>query len=263
MVKNKLLLTLAVIISIASPAFAQSFDVGWITGTIMIGDTGPMSGGTVVFFKDSERPVPDHNRYFRVPDVAADLDSKGKFRIALPTGKYYMGAFKKISGDKVGPPENGDLFYMSQNAAGNPQTFVVEKNQSLNLGILSNVNTFKRTVAKDASGITGIVRNINGKPVKGAIVSAHITGTMTGHPLFTSYKTGDKGEYFISVHTGGSYYLRVRDVYGGGPPVPGAIMGGFGTEKPAPVKVIKGAITKDIDITASRHFSRGPGGRKR
>ena len=101
---------------------------------------------------------------------------------------------------------------------------------------------------------------MNGNPVKGAIVFAYFTETMTGLPPFTSYRTGKDGKYFISVSHTGKYYLRVRDVYGGGPPVAGAIMGGYGEEKPAPVYVRTGEITKGKDITVVRHMQRGPKG---
>jgi hypothetical protein len=60
------------------------------------------------------------------------------------------------------------------------------------------------------------------------------------------------------VDKGGNYFLRVRDIYGGGPPVKGAIMGGYGQEKATSVNVKTGEITEGIDITVTRHLDMGP-----
>jgi hypothetical protein len=81
---------------------------------------------------------------------------------------------------------------------------------------------------------------------------------MTGLPPFTSYRTGEDGKYYINVSQAGRYYLRVRDVYGGGPPVPGAIMGSYGEDEPAGVEVKKDKVTGGIDIAVVKHLQRGP-----
>jgi hypothetical protein len=229
---------------------------------MMIKGGGPMSGGIVVFFKADEGPVPDHDRYFRIPNEVADLDDEGKFRISLPSGRYFMGAIKRKSGELVGPPQDGDYFFMSQDTKSNPHAYTIKKDHTLNIGILSKAVPFKRMIAKDVSGIAGVIRDVNGIPLKGAIVFAYVTGTMTGLPLFTSYRTGMDGKYLITMDRGGNYYLRVRDIYGGGPPVPGAIMGGYGQEKPTAVTVKTGEITEGIDIKVIRHLEAGPKGRK-
>jgi hypothetical protein len=126
---------------------------------------------------------------------------------------------------------------------------------------MSEATLFKREIPEDVSGISGIIRNMKNEPVKGAIVFAYLTETMTGLPPFASYRTGEDGKYFISVSHEGEYYLRVRDVYGGGPPVAGAIMGSYGEEKPVAVKVKKGRITRGIDMSVVKHLQRGPRGR--
>ena len=119
-----------------------------------------------------------------------------------------------------------------------------------------SINRTNRT-----SGIRGTIRDTNNEPVKGAIVFAYLTEAMTGLPPFTSYRTGEDGKYHINVSHEGEYYLRVRDIYGGGPPAQGAIMGSYGPDKPAPVKVRKGKITDGIDMSVIKHLQRGPRGR--
>ncbi len=258
MMKKTIFIILAALCLFAGSLFAEDVKIGWISGQMMIKNGGPMAGGMVVFFRADEGPVPAPNRYLRIPDEVADMDQEGKFRVALPTGRYFMGAVKRMSGELIGPPRDGDYFFISQDAEGLPLVYALEKDKNLNLGIISEAIPFKREIPDDAAGISGIIRNIKGDAVEGAIVFAYFTETMTGLPPFTSYKTGKDGKYFISVSHPGKYYLRVRDIYGGGPPIPGAIMGSYGEEKPAAVTVSTGVVTKGVDITVVRHLERGP-----
>ena len=257
--KCAILFSLLILLS-AVPLYAEKFETGLISGQMMIKGGGSMSGGMIVFFKSDEGPVPNPNRYLRIPDEVADLDEEGRFRVVLPEGKYFMGAIKRMSGDMIGPPQDGDYFFISQDAEGLPFVYAIEKDKNLNIGIIAEAVPFKRVVPEDATGIKGIISELNGNPVEGAIVFAYFTETMTGLPPFASYRTGKDGKYFISVSHAGKYYLRVRDKYGGGPPVSGAIMGGYGEEKPAPVTVKTGEITERMDIKVVRQMERGPKG---
>ncbi len=258
MIKKSLSVLLMVLCFLAGSVHAEDVSIGWISGQMMIKDGGPLSGGMVVFFKAEEGPVPHPNKYVRIPDEVADMDKDGKFRVALPAGKYFMGAIKRLSGELIGPPQDGDYFFISQDAEGVPQVYALEKDKNLNVGIIAEATPFKRVVPDDASGITGVIRAQNGEPVEGAIVFAYFTETMTGLPPFTSYRTGPDGVYLITVSHAGKYYLRVRDVYGGGPPITGAVMGGYGEEKSEAVTVKIAKITKGIDIQVLRHLERGP-----
>lgn len=260
MIKKCAILFSIIIILSAVSIYAEKIETGLISGQMMIKGGGPMSGGMIVFFKAEEGPVPDPNRYLRIPDEVAALDSEGKFRVVLPEGKYFMGAIKRMSGEMIGPPQDGDYFFISQDAGGLPFVYGIEKGKNLNIGIIAEAVLFKRADQGIATGIKGIISELNGNPVEGAIVFAYFTKTMTGLPPFTSYRTGKDGRYFISVSHAGNYYLRVRDKYGGGPPVSGAIMGGYGEEKPSPVTVKSGEITEGMDIKVVRHMERGPKG---
>ena len=245
----------------ASSVFADNLDFGEMSGQLMIKDGGPLSRGMVVLFRADEGPVPDPNRYLRIPDEVADLDENGFFNVRLRAGRYFMGGIKRMSGELIGPPDDGDYFFISRGSDGTPGTFVIEKDKNLKIGTISEATLFKRVIAEDATGISGIIRDMKNEPVKGAIVFAYFTETMNGLPPFASYRTGENGKYFISVSHEGKYYLRVRDLYGGGPPVPGAIMGSYGEEKPAAVEVIKGKVTGGIDMSVIKHLQRGPRGR--
>jgi hypothetical protein len=258
------MLFIMVIFILPGALFAEETDTGWISGQFMIEDGAPMSDGMVVFFNDATGPPPDPDRYLRIPDEIGAIDAEGKFRVRLPSGRYYMGAVKRMSGEEIGPPQDGDYFLISRDLEGKPLSYVIEEGKSVSVGILSGAVPFKRkTAAAGMTGISGRIVELNGQPVNGAIVFAYFTETMTGLPPFTSYKTGKDGKYFISMNEGGQYYLRVRDIYGGGPPVPGAIMGGYGEEKPAAVTVKTGEISEEINIRVIRHLERGPKGKEK
>ncbi|MBI5665454.1 MAG: carboxypeptidase regulatory-like domain-containing protein [Nitrospirae bacterium] len=241
---------------------SDEIETGWISGQMMIKGGGPMSGGTVVFFDADRGPAPDPDKFVRTPEQIGELDQEGKFYMMLPAGRFYMGAMKRMSGEKIGPPLDGDYFVISRDKDGIPVAYIIEKGKSLSVGVIAEAVPFTRKIAEGSSGISGTIVDMSGDPVGGAIVFAYITETMTGIPPFTSYKTGPDGKYFIAVDKGGNYYLRVRDIYGGGPPVTGAVMGGYGEERPAAVAVKSGEITQGITIKVVRHFERGPKGQQ-
>ncbi len=260
--KRFILLIVMVLAVSAAPLYAEVVETGWISGQVMIKEGGPLSNGMVVFFKADEGPVPDPNRYLRIPDEVSDLDAEGKFRLVLPVGKYFLAAIKRLSGEVIGPPRDGDYFFISQDNEGVPLVYMIENGRSMSVGVISEAVPFKRAVPAGTPGISGTIYDLNGNPVEGAIVFAYFTETMTGLPPFTSYRTGKDGRYMINVSGGGNYYLRVRDLYGGGPPVPGAVMGNYGEEKPAAVEVKAGEVTEGVDVKIVKHVQRGPRGQE-
>ncbi|MBI5410097.1 MAG: carboxypeptidase regulatory-like domain-containing protein [Nitrospirae bacterium] len=258
--KKAALLFFIIIFSSVITLLAEEAGKGWISGQLKTKNGDPMSGGMVVFFNDEEGPPPSPDRYTRVPDEIGELDGEGKFRLELPAGKYYLGAIKRVSGEKIGPPLDGDYFFISRDKGGKPLAYLIEKDRNISIGVISEAVPFKRTIPEGVTGISGTIVDLSGDPVEGAIVFAYITETMTGIPPFTSYRTGQDGKYIITVDKGGQYFLRVRDVYGGGPPVPGAIMGGYGEERPAAVTVKTGEVAGGLNIKVIRHLEMGPRG---
>ena len=248
-----------VIFFLPATHYAEDADTGWISGRLMTEDGDPMSGGMVVFFNDATGPHPDPERYLRIPDEIGQMDEGGRFRIRLPAGKFYMGGIRRMSGEDIGPPQDGDYFLISRDSDGIPLSYNIEAGKSMSIGVIKGAAPYRRRMTTTGvTGITGLITDLKGGPVKGAIVFAYVTETMTGLPPFVSYKTGEDGRYFISMNEGGQYYLRVRDIYGGGPPVPGAVMGGYGEEVPTAVNVRTGEITEYINIKVINHLERGP-----
>lgn len=234
---------------------------GTISGQIMIKGDGPLAGGRVFFFNDASGPPPSREKYWRIPDYVTDTDNSGKFSIELPEGKYYLGAIKTISGGKIGPPAEGDIFYAGTDEQGKPKAYIIKQGLKTDIGVISEAAPFKRSVVKFGDGITaieGTVLDSAGKPVEGALVFAFLSPAMVGRPLFASDRTGKDGKYILRVHEGGKYYLRVRSVYGGGPPKAGEIIGDYGEKEPVAVTIKSGEKIRGVNIKVRRFTERGP-----
>ena len=239
----------------------KQLKTGTISGQLMIKDDVPMSGGRVFFFKDTSGPPPSQEKYWRVPDYIVDIDNNGRFSAVLSEGKYYLGAVKTISGEKIGPPKEGDIFYAGVDERGKQKTYIINQGQETDLGVITGAVPFKRSVVKFTDGITaieGTVLDIEGKPVEGALVFAFLTPSRIGKPLFASERTGKDGRYIIRVHEGGNYYLKARSLYGGGLPKTGEIIGDFGEKGPVAVNVKNGEKLRGVDIKVKRFIGRGP-----
>ena len=225
---------------------------GTVTGQMMTKGGVPMSGGIVFFFNETSGPPPSSTRYWRVPTDAFRIDEKGKFTAVLAAGRYYMGASRKFSGELLGPPQEGDLFFISQDAKGSPKLHPVAMNETLDMGVISEAAPFSRA-GYEKEGITsveGVVRDGRGNPVEGMLVFAFSTPTMVGRPLFVSDRTGKDGSYLLRLYDGGAYYLRARLNYGGGPPSADEVMGVYKDGKPLTLGT--GEARKGIDITVIR-----------
>ena len=251
---HSLLSVFIISIMLCISAFAQNetYEVhtGTISGQILVKGDGPMKGGTVFFFNKKLGPPPSHNRYWRVPTHGMRVDQNGKFRVALPVGNYYMGASQKLSGEHLGPPLEGDLFFMSKDEKGNPKVHVISKNVNLDLGIIAEAEPFstKNFVKEGVTSIEGAILDSQGNPVEGIVVFAFTSPVMMGRPLFISGRTDKDGLYVLRFHKGGKYYLRARVNYGGGPPSPDQVMGMY--EKPLTIDT--GESKKGIDITVTK-----------
>jgi hypothetical protein len=241
-------------------ASAQEGKKGTLTGQIMIKGNGPMAGGMVFVFNDASGPPPSRDKYWRVPDNIVKINTEGRFSVDLPAGKYYLGAKKALTGKDIGPPQEGDLFYAFSGEKGMPQAYKVEEGKKTDVGVIAEATPFRRDLVKFDDGITaieGVIIDGENKPVQGALVFAYIASSMLGRPLFASERTGKDGKFILRVHEGGSYYLRVRSLYGGGPPAAGEIIGAYGMTDPVAVTVKSGEKVKDVTINVKRFAGRG------
>lgn len=259
--KSMPLLLLFLCVFFSAVAGAGDGVTGTVAGRLMLNSGKPMANGQVFFFRADSDVPPVLGKYWRVPDAAADIDGEGRFTLRLGEGTYYIGAVKRMSGEKYGPPLEGDYFLPSHDAHGKYQVYTVTKGALTNIGTIEGVAPYKSDGAGfngEVTAVEGTILDADGKPLEGALVLAYLDPSMKGRPLFVSGRTGKDGKYLLRVHAGGAYYLKVRDVYGGGVPASGQILGGYGEQNhPSAVMVETGKTRQGIDIRVKRFKGRG------
>ncbi len=230
------------------PAIAGGRGTARVTGEIGVKGMGPMMNGTVFFIDAASGPPPSATKYWRVPTHAFNVDRNARFIGTLPAGTYYMGAIERTSGEVLGPPLEGDFFFIRQDAKGDPMPLTLWEDSVVDLGTIVEAERFSRAslAQKGITGMEGMIRRVDGSPVEGAIVFAYTTPAMFGRPLFVSERTGKGGKYLLRVASGGTYYIRAREHFGG-PPAVDELIGVHRKGKPVAVKT--GRIVKGIDIT--------------
>ncbi len=250
-------LVLILVLPIISNTSAYSLDkayevrIGSIIGQIGINKGGAMSGGKVFFFSEESGPPPSAIKYWRVPTHLFSLDEKGKFEAVLPAGRYYMGASRKLSGERLGPPNEGDLFFMSQDEKGDSKLHTVLPNEVLDLGLISGAEPFSRAKIsmEGVTSIAGVIMDKKGSPSEGMMVFAFPTPMMFGRPLYVSERSDAEGRYILRLYEGGIFYLSARAGYGGGPPAADEVMGVYSEGEPVIVET--GKTISGVDITVS------------
>ncbi len=265
-----ILLALLVALSFFNNAYAvdpeqrvtQEIGKGTVKGRIMIKDMDgvPLSWGQIMFYDKSTGPPPLPGKYERIPDILRYMDAEGKFKEKIPAGKYYMGAIKRLSEDRLGPPKEGDYIYRSLNKKGEPKEYEVKAGESIDVGTISEAfpiqpdDFLKRRVT---TAIEGKIITMEWEPVADAVVVAFVQPIVGRKPLFVSNKSDKDGKYILPV-TEGTYYLRVRNSFAAGPPEPGQIIGYFGEGTPAPISVKDEEIVKEINMQVVTFIGRGP-----
>ena len=136
-------------LSAATPGGAAAAGkTGTISGQFLTTGGDPLGGGMVYFFKVAVSPPPSYEKYWRVPDFMKPLDSEGKFTVILPEGDYYMGAIKRLSGKAVGPPREGDYFFISAGDNDMPLAYSVKSTAPVDLGKIAKASPFKRSAGQ-------------------------------------------------------------------------------------------------------------------
>lgn len=250
---------LSIVLAGSERETAKDKKTGTVTGTIMIKGGGPMAWGQIMFY-DAAGPQPQPDKYERIPDISRDIDANGKFKVELTEGKYYMAAIKRLSGERFGPPQEGDYVLIIVDENGKPKEYIIKAGKLLDIGTISEAAPLtaekisKRIVT---TALEGVVTDMDGKPAENAMVVAFVNPDMRGKPLFVSDKTDKNGKYVLRL-TAGTYYLRARNAFTSGPPEPGQIVGYYGEVAPAPVTVKESEIKKGVDFKVILFPGRGP-----
>ena len=251
---------------VSGPTGVTSTNGGIIYGQIKIPGKNPTELAMVFLFDAAQGPPPSREKYWRVPDFIEALEADGSFSIEVPAGTYYFIATKRAEKSEMGPPEDGDYFYFNGDAKGNPLPLTVTKGTRLNVGIITGAYPYSRSMLLRDKGITsieGIVLDAEGKPVQWALVFASLTAVTQGRPLFVSERTGKDGKFLIRVHEGGTFYLRVRGMYGAGTPEEGELLSNVVGDKPTMVTLKKEEKLQRITLKVKPFPKRGPGSTNR
>lgn len=223
---------------------------GKVTGRVTLPSGKAMKHALAMFYLKQNGPPPLPERYWRVPDAVIPVEADGTFSVDLIEGEYYVGVMGRESSKLVpGPPAVGDYLMLVNDREGRPKLFSVVEGKTVNVGNQKSRIYRKTAPAKSRlTTVEGTVRFADGSPVPGAFVFAFHSPERRSKPVFASEKTGKSGRYVLRVDGAGPFYLKVRDVYGGGKPRQGQLIGTYGGEQAAAVTVDSGSSLKEIDI---------------
>lgn len=249
---------LCFVLCCATVAFGQyhrpHVDSGIVAGQVVIKGVGPMLGGSLFLIDAETGPPPSATKYWLVPSHVFLIDENAQFSAEVPEGTYYLGAIERRSPEVLGPPEEGDYFFISQDEKGNPKTLTVWKHSKIDLGILDDAAKFHRSMLekKDITAIEGVIRDDQGRPVGGMVVFAYPTAVIFGRPLFVSEMSDRDGKFALRVAGGGKYYLAARAGYGGGPPDPDEMIGVYNYG--SPITVGTKEVKKGMDMLVRKYL---------
>lgn len=256
-----ILLFLALMLFSVSVSFgAETIPKGTLTGKFLIKPGLPMSGAVFYLYNLASGPAPSRDRYWRVPDHAEDLKGDGSFSVVVPEGTYCIAAVQRMrGGGRIGPPEDGDFFLLSLDDKKEPKRYQVKKGETLDVGSISGARQIKTPfLTVGTTGVTGIIQDMDGKPVEGAMAFAFATPTAIGKPLYVSERSCQAGRFTLRVSEGGTYYIKIRENFGGGPPAAGKFQDGNKQEPMAQV-IVKTGETANIGVIKVKKFpGRGP-----
>lgn len=136
---------------------------------------------------------------------------RGKFRVNLPPGDYYLLARKRARGGQFGPIEQGDYYSYYH---GNPVHVAAGEARETQIEMLERLAILEEDVV-DFKGVRGQIVDAAGKVQAGLYVFAYRTAEMTGTPDFFSLPSGSDGRFELALPEAGPYYLLARQAFGG------------------------------------------------
>lgn len=153
----------------------------------------------------------DPSRNFKGPGYFIQPVERGRFRLNLPPGDYYLLARKRERGGQFGPIEIGDYFNYY---FGNPVHIEAGQVREVKIETVTRLSMLEEDVV-DLQGIGGRVVDATGKPRQGLYVFAYRQAEMTGNPDFFSAPTGPDGRFELALPDKGPFYLLARQAFGG------------------------------------------------
>lgn len=221
-----------------------------VSGQVMVGSNKPMPYGVVLLYDKSLGPPPSLGKYWRVPDNINQLEKDGRFFLELAEGTYYFQVAQKNPGAEIGPASEDEYLYFHGDADGNALPLIVRKGADVKLGQLKAF-LWKPDMIKRDKGITaveGVVVDTGEKPVERAIVLAYYNSAGNGRPVFVSDRTDRNGRYQLRTNDGGTFFLKVRGVVGGGKPASGEYLNTTEEFEPVMVNLKKDEKLKGVTL---------------
>lgn len=221
-----------------------------VSGQVMVGINKPMPYGVVLLYDKLMGPPPSSGKYWRVPDNISPLEKDGRFSLDLVEGTYYLQVAQKNPGAEIGPASEAEYLYFHADADGNALPLVVAKGASVNLGQLKAFLWKPEMIVRDkgVTAVEGVVVDTEGKPVERSIVLAYYNSSGNGRPVFVSDRTDKNGRYQLRTNDGGTFFLKVRGVVGGGKPVSGEYLSTTKEFEPVMVTLKKNEKLKGVTL---------------
>jgi hypothetical protein len=243
-------------IALASPdqTGSQTPQAAMITGQVQLPDRSPMANGVILLFDQAKGPPPHPHKYWRIPDSISSISSNGKFSLSLPDGIFYLMIAQKDPESDIGPPSGSEYLYIHAAADGTLRPLVMKAGVKLELGILTtqlwSADLSQRS--KEITAIQGVISDLDGHPVENAVVFGYREKSARGRPLYVSDRTGKDGAFQLRVANGGTYYLRVRSVLGGGAPKTGEYLNTTDEFAPTVATLQTNQVLRDIGLKAKK-----------
>lgn len=188
---------------------------------------------------------------FKGPGYFIQPVEKGRFRLRLPPGEYYLLARKRAKGGQFGPIEIGDYFNYYH---GNPVRIEAGKVREVKIETITRLSMLEEGEAPAFHGIRGSVVGPAGRPAAGLYVFAYRDPAMTGAPDFFSAPTAKDGTFELPLAGAGDYFLLARQSFGG-PAAEDELYGRFGDEKGRAVSLGPGEKVREVIIHVDRKKS--------
>lgn len=221
---------------------------GTVVGQVAFDTHKPLRGVAALWDVASGK-VPDPRKYILIPAAVVPLSAEGRFELKATPGEYYLGAIvRTTSGPVVGPPRPGDRVMMSPDAQGGALKVHIKAGQTLDVGLHRDGWVYEGFASESELALTGVVRDVNGKPVQGVLVFAFADAAMSTQPVAVSDRSGEDGVYFLRLNSSRPVFLRARESYGGGPLAGGGYVGVYGGHEPQAVKPPEKGRVSGLDI---------------
>lgn len=230
-----------------------------IYGRILSADNTPLSGALLYVYNLSDGPMPSFDSYWRVPSYPVAIGVDGRFKFQAPPGEYCFAAIRRADRVRIGPPEAGDVFFISADGAGIPKKYSLRAGEKLDIGDIrpATPDAVSKKISRMSTAIVGRISDYDGNYLEGVMVFAFITPEVIGKPLFVSGRSDKEGNFLLQLFAGGTYYLKARNELGGGPPQNGNIIDGNKLEALAPVSIKTGETVRGIVLKTKKFPGRG------